>query len=93
MTTGDMIRELRRLEEAHRDDFVGVGETNWTSMCHDVANRLEELLKAQEPISVQKKRMAIDGLQMWDCVCGACGQTLLFSANFCPWCGRAVKWE
>lgn len=44
-----MIRELRKLEEAHRDDFVGTGETNWASMCHDVANRLEELLKAQEP--------------------------------------------
>ena len=49
MTTGDMIRELRRLEEVHRDDFVGTGETNWASMCHDVANRLEELLAAQTP--------------------------------------------
>ena len=49
MTTGDMIRELRRLEEVHRDDFVGTGEPNWSLMCRDVANRLEELLKAQEP--------------------------------------------
>ena len=44
-----MIRELRKLEEAHRDDFVGTGETNWASMCHDVATRLEELLAAQTP--------------------------------------------
>ena len=44
MKTEEMIYELRRLEEAHKDDFVGTGETNWSLMCHDVANRLEELL-------------------------------------------------
>jgi len=49
MKTEEMICELRRLEEAHKDDFVGTGETNWSLMCHDVANRLEELLTAQEP--------------------------------------------
>lgn len=49
MKTEEMINELRRLEEAHRDDFVGTCEMNWASMCHDVANRLEELLAAQEP--------------------------------------------
>jgi len=49
MKTEEMICELRRLEEAHKDDFVGTGETNWSLMCHDVANRLEELLAAQEP--------------------------------------------
>ena len=51
------------------------------------------LLKAQEPVSVQKKHMEMVGLQTWDWACGNCGQTVLFSANFCPWCGRAVKWE
>ena len=50
-------------------------------------------LKAQEPVSVQKKQMEMVGLQTWDWVCGNCGQTVLFSAKFCPWCGRAVKWE
>jgi hypothetical protein len=49
MKTEEMICELRRLEEAHKDDFAGTGETNWSLMCYDVANRLEELLKAQEP--------------------------------------------
>ena len=51
------------------------------------------LLKAQEPVSVQKKHMEMDGFQTWDWVCGNCGQMVLFSARFCPWCGRAVKWE
>jgi hypothetical protein len=49
----EMICELRRLEEAHKDDFVGTGETNWSLMCYDVANWLEELLKAQEPRLVE----------------------------------------
>lgn len=48
MKTEEMICELRRLEEAHKDDFVGTCETNWSLMCRDVANRLEELLAAQE---------------------------------------------
>lgn len=51
------------------------------------------LLKAQEPVMVQKKPMEMVGLQTWDWACGNCGQTVLFSAKFCPWCGRAVKWE
>lgn len=51
------------------------------------------LLKAQEPVSVQKKQMEMVGLQTWDWACGNCGQTVLFSAKFCPWCGRAVKWQ
>lgn len=38
-----MIKELRRLEEKHKDDFVPTCSTNWSLLCHDVANRLEEL--------------------------------------------------
>ena len=57
-----MIRELRRLEEVHRDDFVGTGEPNWSLMCRDVANRLEELLKAQEP-----RVMTLEEVKMLDC--------------------------
>ena len=43
MTTEQMIKELRRLEEKHKDDFVPTCSTNWSLLCHDVANRLEEL--------------------------------------------------
>ena len=43
MDTEKMIRELRRLEKKHKDDKVGTCENNWSVMCHDVANRLEEL--------------------------------------------------
>lgn len=59
----------------------------------DTAVRAMRLLKEQEPVSVQKKQMEMVGLQTWDWACGNCGQTVLFSAKYCPWCGRKVKWE
>lgn len=43
MDTESMIRELRVLEELHKKDFVNFGEVRWSDLCHDVANRLEEL--------------------------------------------------
>ena len=42
MDTERMIQELRRLEKIHKNDKVFTGQTNWSSMCFDVANRLEE---------------------------------------------------
>lgn len=48
MDTEDMIRELRRLEEKHKNDFVGTGEVKWSILCADVARRLEELRKKEE---------------------------------------------
>lgn len=43
METEVMIRELRRLAEKHQNDIVGTFATNWSLLCRDVANRLEEL--------------------------------------------------
>jgi hypothetical protein len=45
MDTEVMIRELRRLSEIHKDDRVDTFATNWSLLCSDVANRLEELLE------------------------------------------------
>ena len=42
MNTDKMIRELRRLAEKHKNDKVFTGENNWSNMCTDVADRLEE---------------------------------------------------
>lgn len=70
---------------------------NWHPCIGDYIEAITNLSavapKAQEPVSVQKKQMEMAGLQTWDWACGNCGQTVLFSARFCPWCGRAVKWE
>lgn len=41
MDTEQMIRELRRLAEEHKNDMVFTFETNWSLLCSDVANELE----------------------------------------------------
>lgn len=50
MDTEQMIRELRCLEEEYRNCEYGILEldgatikTNWYRLCHDVADKLEEL--------------------------------------------------
>lgn len=45
MTTENMISELRNLSEKHKNDTVHTFETNWSLLCHDVANELEALMK------------------------------------------------
>lgn len=46
MNITDMIRELRGEAERHKEDKVFTGQTNITTMCTDVADKLEENLKA-----------------------------------------------
>lgn len=43
METVKMIKELRRLAKKHENDKVNTLDTNWSALCTDVANRLEEL--------------------------------------------------
>lgn len=43
MDTETMIRELRNLQEKHKNDQVFTFGTRWTDVCRDVADRLEEL--------------------------------------------------
>ena len=43
MDTEQMIRELRYLENKYKDYTYSTFETNWYCLCHDVADRLEEL--------------------------------------------------
>ena len=43
MNTEQMIIELGYLAEKHKNDKYNTFETNWHLLCHDVANRLEEL--------------------------------------------------
>ena len=45
MDTEVMIRQLRGLSEEHKNDKVYTFATNWSALCSDVANRLEELLE------------------------------------------------
>lgn len=43
MDTETMIRELKRVEENHKDARVFTGQLNIAEMAHDVKNKLEEL--------------------------------------------------
>lgn len=54
MSTEKMIQELRRLSKIHKNDRVDSFGTDWSSLCYDVANRLEELLKYQVESKVAK---------------------------------------
>ena len=45
MNTETMINELRRLSDKHKNDRVDTFTTNWSALCRDVADRLEELLE------------------------------------------------
>ena len=48
-----------------------------------------ELLKAPEPISPMEEEFY--DVTIWHC--GACGEDLLHDYNYCPTCGRKVKWD
>lgn len=45
MNTKAMIGNLRELYKRHKNDHVDTCATNWSLVCWDVANRLEELEK------------------------------------------------
>lgn len=44
MSIDQMIRELRSLEEKNKDRTYSTFETKWNQVCHDTANKLEEVL-------------------------------------------------
>lgn len=46
MKTVEMIKELRCESEKHKNDTVFTGQTNISSLCTDVAGKLEENLNA-----------------------------------------------
>lgn len=50
MKTESMIEQLRVLHEQHRNDHVDTFDTNWSLVCWDVANRLEELYKKNKEL-------------------------------------------
>lgn len=57
MDTERMIRELRRLAKKHENDKVFTGQNNWSQMCTDVANRLEELNKENQELKSKIKEI------------------------------------
>lgn len=66
MDTETMIAELRHLEEKHRNDHVYTFDTNWSLLCHDVANRLEELIKELEVAKKAKNDLHEECMRLLD---------------------------
>ena len=93
----DKEKVIADLEFSYSTTLSGYAFANCGADIHGITGGILRdtlaLLKAQEPVSVRKKHMEMVGLQTWNWACGNCGQTVLFSAKFCPWCGRAVKWN
>ena len=60
MDTEQMIRELRYLENKYKDYTYSTFETNWHCMCHDVANRLEELYEELKKYKKSSEKTHLD---------------------------------
>ena len=60
---------------------------------NDALDMAIEALKAQEPVEPKKSAVELAGLRTWDWACPKCNCILVYRANYCSCCGRAVKWE
>lgn len=92
MDTEMMIRNLKKVEEDHKDDKVFTGQLNISEMAHDVRKRLEELKPYEDtgltPAEVQElkgrdmpKKIEINaGIP----ICPVCGRRVVRCYDFCP---------
>ena len=105
MDTEMMIRNLKKVEEDHKDDKVFTGQLNIAEMAHDVRKRLEEL-KPYEGTGLTPPE--IMELKEWDKAeniteeefhgvkfysCPICNEPVHEKDNFCCKCGRRLKKE
>ena len=77
------------------DDKPRCSECPYDGAC---LNRLKydalALLKAQEPVEYVVHCKNADLSNGIEFACGECGGSLLHKkVNYCPWCGRAMRWE
>lgn len=98
MDTEMMIRNLKKVEEDHKDDKVFTGQLNIAEMARDVRKRLEEL-KPYEGIGltpeqimelaerdIPKKVKINAGIPR----CPVCGRRVIRCYYFCPNCGQRI---
>lgn len=102
--TDDMIAEDEKRWHA-RDVVIELGYcSNYMRDRKDMTNldirfyayimrKARDLLKAQEPVKplILVKDAALSNGAKY--LCGKCGGSFFHQkVNFCPWCGKAVKW-
>ena len=57
---------------------------------------IDELLREQEPVEPNWRCSTVymNGTGKIELICGNCGVSIpLGKPNYCPWCGRKVKWN
>lgn len=88
---------IKGLEVCKRYETFRCENCPYDSVCRGYASELMAdaltLLKAQEPVKPKKNYVQITGLKTWDWACPECNCILVYRANYCSCCGRAVKWE
>lgn len=73
----------------------GLTQDNWRqyhsdSEVQEIARRALALLKEQEPVTPRWTHPTVNTNVM---MCGSCGIEIpLGRPNYCPWCGRKIKW-
>ena len=103
MNTEIMIRELKRVEEAHKNDKVFTGNLDIAAMAHDVRKRLqffkpyEDTGLTPDEINTLRERDTAKAPEEFDGYwfkCPSCGNYAGgLRGNFCHVCGQRLKWE
>ena len=99
MDTETMIRNLKKVEEDHKDDKVFTGQLNIAEMAHDARKRLEELKAYEdtgltpEQIMELKERDMPKKIELNAGVpsCPVCGRKVVKCYVFCPDCGQRLE--
>ena len=81
--SGDMCRECPYGHECRGVDLP-------YGMSHLAADALT-LLQSQEPVKPEL-RMSKYGFRQW-IVCGNCYEKMRGLYDYCPWCGKKIKWN
>lgn len=109
MDTETMIRNLKKVEEDHKDDKVFTGQLNIAEMVHDARKRLEELkpyedtsLAPEQVMELKERDTAkapVDTDDEFDMyVCPNCNMAIgtigdKRAHKFCLNCGQKIRWE
>lgn len=109
MDTEMMIRNLKKVEEDHKDDKVFTGQLNIAEMAHDARKRLEELkpyedtgLTPEQIRELKERDTAKAPREICDeygyFVCPSCGNSIYASDDFeshkfCLNCGQRIQWR
>ena len=99
MDTEMMIRNLKKVEEDHKDDKVFTGQLNISEMAHDVRKRLEELKPYEDTGLTPEQIRELVGrdkprkieLNAGVPICPVCGRRVVRCYDFCPDCGQRLE--